>query len=315
MAMKTPRWIAGALSAALLMSGMHAHAQQQQRSADEDLQARLEAAQKRLEEAAQEVAELNMSLSTEAMPQMRRFARNRGAMLGINIGRDESGEGVRVMSVSPGGPADAAGLRAGDVLTAIDDQTLKSDAKGSARRKLLDHMEEVEPDSTVKVQYRRDGKVAVADIEAKPVDRVMFHRAPLPEMRVPRPDALFHPGASAFGRIELIRLTPQLGRYFGTDEGLLVVRAPRDERLKLEDGDVIVDIDGRKPSSPAHAARILGSYQKGETLKINVLRMKKRTTLTVEVPDRGARGAFDRGRLHDNAPESPAPPPPAAART
>ena len=65
------------------------------------------------------------------------------------------------------------------------------------------------------------------------------------------------------------------------------MRAPEDSRLKLEDGDVIVDIDGRTPSSASHALRILGSYQPGEKLKLNVLRAKKRMTFDVTVPEDG----------------------------
>ena len=83
----------------------------------------------------------------------------------------------------------------------------------------------------------------------------------------------------------MVPLTKDLGRYFGTDEGLLVVRAPADESLKLRDGDVIVDIDGRKPESVSHAIRILGSYQHGEELEVRILRDKSRKTLKIEMPD------------------------------
>ena len=69
------------------------------------------------------------------------------------------------------------------------------------------------------------------------------------------------------------------------ETGLLVVRAPDDSRLKLEDGDVIVDIDGRTPSSPSRALRILSSYQPGEKLKLNVLRAKKRMSFEITVPE------------------------------
>ena len=44
--------------------------------------------------------------------------------------------------------------------------------------------------------------------------------------------------------MELATISPQLGSYFGTDKGVLVVRAPTDGALKLEDGDVILAIDG-----------------------------------------------------------------------
>ena len=64
-----------------------------------------------------------------------------------------------------------------------------------------------------------------------------------------------------FGGIELASITPKLGAYFGTNEGVLVVQAPENEVFKLEDGDVIQSIDGRKPDDGAHALRILRSYQ------------------------------------------------------
>ena len=71
----------------------------------------------------------------------------------------------------------------------------------------------------------------------------------------------------------------------GTDSGLLVVRAPADEALQLRDGDVIQRIDGREPTSVSHAMRILASYQGGEKLEIEIMRDKKRQTLSVEMPD------------------------------
>ena len=96
--------------------------------------------------------------------------------------------------------------------------------------------------------------------------------------------------------MELVTLTPKLGRYFGTDKGVLVVRPPRSGDLKLEDGDVIVDIDGRKPENGGHALRILRSYQPGEKVTLNVLRDRKPVKLAVAVPARAANepdeGAF-----------------------
>jgi hypothetical protein len=49
-------------------------------------------------------------------------------------------------------------------------------------------------------------------------------------------------------------------------------------------GDVILDIDGRVPTSASHALRILGSYQPGEKLKLSVLRTKKRMTFDITSP-------------------------------
>jgi hypothetical protein len=48
---------------------------------------------------------------------------------------------------------------------------------------------------------------------------------------------------------------------------------------------VIQKIDGRTPSSVRHAMRILGSYQAGEKLTLDIMRDKKRRSLDVEIPD------------------------------
>jgi S1-C subfamily serine protease len=82
------------------------------------------------------------------------------------------------------------------------------------------------------------------------------------------------------GNMELITLTPQLGRYFGTDHGILVVRAPTHGVLKLQDGDVILSIGGRTPMSSSQAIRILTSYDPGEKIKLEMLREHHRLDIT-----------------------------------
>jgi S1-C subfamily serine protease len=67
---------------------------------------------------------------------------------------------------------------------------------------------------------------------------------------------------------------------------VLVVQAPENGAFKLEDGDVIQSIDGRKPEDGAHALRILRSYKPGEKLNVNVLRQRKTTTLAITMPER-----------------------------
>lgn len=276
---------------------------------DADLTERLEAAQERLDEAAREVAELSMALSEDAVPFVRQLhsALGRRAVLGINLGNgSEAADGVKVISVSPGGPAARAGLQAGDVLTRLDDVVLKPDGDRSARAKLLQHLRDVEPGTAVKLEYRRGEKKMNAEVQTETPERFDF-LVPAPPPPPGGPNTFFFgPAPGAFGAAEIVPLTKQLGRYFGTEEGLLIVRAPRDERLKLEDGDVLLDIDGRKPTSPSHALRILASYQAGETMKINVLRMKKRATLDVAVPPRSE---SHESRLLDEAPVTLAVPP------
>lgn len=254
---------------------------------------KLEAAQKRLDEAAREVAELSMSLSDHVIPHVRAFRAGGPphAVLGVNVGRGEGkdiDDGVTIASVSPGGGADKAGLKANDVIVELNGKSLRREGDQSPRAKLLAGMREVKPGDKVSVRYRRADKVNTATVVAEaPHDR-LFTRAfafrgepgmPLPHMSVLRSFE------GAFGSAELVPMTPKLGQYFGTEQGLLVVRAPDDARLKLEEGDVILDIDGRTPTSVGHALRILSSYQAGEKLKLNVLRAKKKMSFDITVPE------------------------------
>ncbi len=94
-------------------------------AADASVEKRLQDAQRRLEDAAREIAELS---GEAAGPQGFReleylMPKPRRAMLGVNIaGAEPSGGGVRVESVSPGGPAAEAGVKSGDVIVAIADR-------------------------------------------------------------------------------------------------------------------------------------------------------------------------------------------------
>jgi len=54
--------------------------------------------------------------------------------------------------------------------------------------------------------------------------------------------------------------------------------------VPLKAGDVILALDGRKPRSSGHAQRILDSYEPGETIKADVMRKQKRTSLTWVAP-------------------------------
>ena len=288
------------LAALLAVAASAGAAEQDTKSAENDaktqaeLERKLADARKRLDEAAREVANLSISLSDDVVPHVRTFGKVKGgprAVLGINLGTndDAKGGGVEVLSVSPGGAAERAGLKAGDVLTEINGKALKGTDDESAREQLLGAMRTVKPGDTVAISYRRDNKVVKANLVAQSLKDRFFTMpvpptagiGPMPGL----PNFVFMRGEGVFGSAELVPMTAKLGQYFGTDTGLLVVRAPDDNRLKLEDGDVIVDIDGRVPSSPSHALRILSSYQPGEKLKLNILRTKKRMSFEVTVPE------------------------------
>jgi S1-C subfamily serine protease len=87
-----------------------------------------------------------------------------------------------------------------------------------------------------------------------------------------------------FGGAELASLSERLGSYFGVKTGVLVVRAGVDSPFKLQDGDVILAIDGREITTGQQAGRILRSYQPGEKLTLKVQRDRKLQTIEGTAP-------------------------------
>lgn len=104
-------------------------------------------------------------------------------------------------------------------------------------------------------------------------------RAP---MRIPAP---IYTMGTPLANLELAPMNPGLGKYFGTEEGVLVVNLAPDSRLGLKPGDVVLSVDGRTLMGPAHLVRVLRSYGEGESFKIRIVRMKKREVVTGQVAD------------------------------
>ncbi len=258
---------------------------------ENNLEAKLDAARERLEAAAHEVAELSAEIGGPVIQRFREFGEGpRHAVIGVQLDPESGKDGARVRDVSPGGPAAQVGIQPDDVIVRVND----TDVKGDSAREVARIMRDVDPEQKVNVRVLRAGQPKDFIVTARPVVFPMFDVAvpPMP----PSPDhpvmsfdrnVLFtRPFGGNFADMELASLTPQLGSYFGTNEGVLVVRAPEEDDLKLQDGDVILSIDGRKPTSGSHATRILRSYQPGEKVVMRVMRQKKAVDLNVTLPKR-----------------------------
>ena len=297
------------VAAVLLLAGQVAA-----QSAEEERMAKMEAreaeftqqmrkAEEELAEAAQRVAELSQE-RLGALQQVRKFEFDfsNKPRLGVNIESEEEGgpvEGVAILSVTPGSAADDAGMRAGDIITAVDGTSLTAESSKDANMVLLKIMKVVEEGDQLDVEYLRDGKVGTVQIEPRVVPMNAYAwiseggdvKMPnMPEFNV-SPESIekfrfsFGGWRGGWGDMEVVELTEDLGRYFGTDSGLLVISAPASNAFKLQEGDVIKNIDDREPSSVNHCMRILGSYQPGEKLVLNILRDKKPMKLEIEIPD------------------------------
>jgi len=275
------------------------------------MEEKLRAAEARMAEAAREIAEITKERLPRIAQIEHRFALASKPRLGVTIeSTDEPGpvEGVTILGVSPGSAASDAGLRSGDIMTAVDEESLSADSCNESNKRLLKVLEVVEEGDVLNIEYLRDGKVGSVEVEPRIVADSTFawtskqgHDFKMPPMPV-APEMIerfkmefgFPWAGTGLGDLELVELSEGLGRYFGADSGLLVVAAPKSDAFDLRDGDVIQSIDGREPKDVRHAMRILGSYSAGEKLQLGIMRDRKKIKIDVEIP------ADHHGSLHDN---------------
>lgn len=277
-------------------------------SQDPALEAQLDAAREKLEAAAREVAELSSQLGGPIVQRFSTFNAPFGrAIIGVQLDSSHK-DGARVQGVSPGGPAAEAGIRTGDVIVTINGKDVKG---GDAARQVVKILRDVKPESKVNVRVLRNGKSQDFAVTVRRGPGFMaFDGAGMPENFPPLPPLnRFFMIQGPMSNMELATLTPQLGKYFGTDKGVLVVRAPPDGALKLEDGDVILAIDGREPTSGSHATRILGSYQPGEKVSLKIVRQHKTMDLQTTVPEQMP-GPHKTFMFREGGHEGHEPPPP-----
>ena len=253
------------------------------------LQLQMEAARHRLEAAAQQLAALSAQMYG---PMTQRFEALEGpthVLVGVQLDDSTGNAGARVREVSPGGPAEQAGVRPGDLIVAVNGTSVQG-AQPAAR--VVELLHGVKPADKVDLKVSRDGKTRDLVVTARPDGDDFFIARPMPDVA---PLLSLKKGLAGWGGapviirgpvadMELARLTPGLGRYFGTDTGVLVVRAPADGALGLQDGDVILAVGGRKPIDSSHVIRILGSYDPGDKITLEVLRLHRKISVAATIP-------------------------------
>ncbi|MCC5861431.1 MAG: PDZ domain-containing protein [Gammaproteobacteria bacterium] len=274
-----------------------AHAQESEPEA-ETLEQELQAARDRLDEAARELARLAAQAPGMTALLEQSMGWSGRTMLGLSLAPAESptaSDGARVAGVTPDGPAAQAGVRAGDVIEAIDGQSLAAADGSRPSRRLNELLRGVQPGQEVTLRVRREGDLQDITVTAQAAGAGVLEslRGILPrDWSVPedwrdaprRWSAAVRAGSGPWGQLEMVSMTPGLGEYFGTDQGLLVLRVAEGSALPLRDGDVLLAIGGREPSSPEHALRILASYEPGESVDLEVMRRKRREQLLLTVP-------------------------------
>jgi membrane-associated protease RseP (regulator of RpoE activity) len=218
--------------------------------------------------------------------------------------------GARVSGVTPGGPADHAGVQTGDIITRLNGTRLAAETRSGGEddeqsrpgMRLINLASRLDAGDTVRLDVRRDGRPLTLTFVADRTDMDQL----VERMRIPGNGQMLLgrlgpmgpfgdglPGAGEMhvfvngnmGDLEMVKVSPQLAEGLGITEGLLVVAIDSSSSLGLRAGDVITGIGGRRPASPSQAMRILSTYEAGETVSFDVMRQRRRTTVSGRMPE------------------------------
>lgn len=295
--------------------------------------------QARIGELAERMAALSLKVGNDASATALRYLAdtNRG-MLGVAVDPDD--DGIHVDAVTPGGPAERAGLKAGDVITAINGKAMSWD-DASLPAGLLNSMtafSDLKAGAPVKLTVLRDGKVLhltatperLSGSDWQATVRAAERAAQAASAQVNSPEfqtqirqqiaeALDHASGATRSAIKishggpgwditapwwglnLASLSPELGQYFGTDKGALVLSRDAKRYPALEPGDVITQVGSTPVTGPQDAMRAFLGAPTDKPVEVTVRRHGKSVTLAFKAPPRW---------LVLPPPPPPAPPPP-----
>lgn len=208
------------------------------------------------------------ALAEPVISQIIKYGRTRRGWLGVRIqGVTEeiaeslelkSESGALVASVTPDGPAEKAGLKAGDVILEFNGE------KVDAMRSLPRIVAETEIESTATVVYWRDGKerktkVTIGELEKAEENGLLSSESPVEVTDATKVESV---------GLSLKTLNDQNAEEFGipaSTKGVLVVDVePSSEAAAkgIIPGDVIVEINQKPVRSPEEAKEIIEKAEK-----------------------------------------------------
>lgn len=210
-----------------------------------------------------------------------------GAYLGISMEEMQGGQGVVVQDVVPGSPAEKAGLMAGDIILAINDEEVRSSAELSAKVQSLSKGEK----AMIRL-YRGSQEMTLF---AEPEFRGLSNRDRLQnEWRFAQPPGSYDLPGDTLPEKRKWRVFPdkkddqkiRLGvtvESMVNYEGLKVVEvAPGSiaERNGIQKFDIIERFDGKKVNQPKELQTLVAD-KVGEEVKLRIRRNGKKKNIKV----------------------------------
>ncbi len=193
----------------------------------------------------------------------------------------KSRDGALVAEVERKSPAEAAGIKEGDIIVQFAGKNIED------TNDLQKAVADTKPESKVTVIVMRKG-------EKKTLDVVVGKKPSIARMISVSPrgtgDFSVFFGAQNHQGMSLRELNEQLGQYFGVSEGSGVLvweveKGSAADKAGVRAGDVLTTIGKKKIKGLRDVGRALGIYDDGEKTELDVVRKGTHQTLTLEVQD------------------------------
>ena len=231
--------------------------------------------------------------------------------LGVSISDTEEGR-VRIVAIEKESPAELADLEEGDLILKVEGKEI------SSAKELALETRRRKPGQNVTLEIERDGKkmkvkVKLGEYPEREVKREIELK--FPELFLPKPpkapllpqppkvqpwpkDYFFRSwGSRKYIGIYLEEIGRELAEHFGVKEGtgLLVTKFGEDspaEKAGLKVGDVVIRADGERIETVAELSELIQDKKKGEKIKIEFIRNRKRNTIEIEIQEEKRGGVF-----------------------
>ncbi len=220
--------------------------------------------------------------------------------LGVLLGDPDDGQGNQVVGVTPGSGAEQAGIRKDDLLISVGGRNVTENTASQIREILA----EAKPGDSVDVVIQRGNNnelIMPVVVGSALRDLSMLGERLAPMMQnIEREIIRVHPGGRSMpappapplpSRLaglghdtDLISNHAGLESYFGTADGVLVLRIADSNPLNIESGDVILSIDGETVSRPVDLGRILLNRETGDQVVVEVMRNRLPTEVFGSIP-------------------------------
>jgi serine protease Do len=183
------------------------------------------------------------------------------------------GPGVAISDVSKGGPADRAGLKPGDVITAVNGQSVKNGDE------LIANITKIKPGNKVPITYTRNGQQATASVTVEDRSK-LYGQTTEAEQGGPADQ----PQESKLGMTVKNITAEQAERWGIPAQGVVVTDVKPGsfaDDVNMNPGDVILQVNRQPVSSEADFRKLTGQLKAGDDVVFLVRQGRGRNAATI----------------------------------